>query len=170
MAFRGQLALVVIVALFVFPSTSLAKKMNVIDACWRSDPQWRNNRGKLATCSVGFAGKMTGLVGPDVTYYEVTDPSDDNPVCPKPGTLRFGVTQIKGKVWITFKKNMNIKLQKPLLVGSYTAIDGRGANVHIAHGACITILEVSRKHNILIMNKSFAFRKRNIIVVSCNIY
>ncbi|XP_073066097.1 probable pectate lyase 4 [Primulina eburnea] len=116
--------------------------MNVIDSCWRTDPHWRRNRHQLATCSVGYAGKMTNNVGRGMVNYVVTDPSDD-PLNPKPGTLRFGMTSIKGKVWITFQRDMNIKLAKPLLVGSFTALDGRGANVHIASGACLLLQEVT---------------------------
>ena len=117
------------------------KIMNVIDKCWRWNPEWRNYRQQLATCSVGFAGKMTNNMGLDVTHYEVTDPSDDA-VNPKPGTLRYGVTNIKGKVWITFQRDMRIKLQKTLLIGSFTTIDGRGASVHIAGGGCFMLLRV----------------------------
>lgn len=115
--------------------------MNVIDGCWRTDPNWRRNRHQLATCSVGYAGKMTNNVGRGTVNYVVTDPGDD-PLNPKPGTLRFGMTSVKGKVWITFQRDMNIKLAKPLLVGSFTALDGRGANVHITSGACLLLQEV----------------------------
>ncbi|KAM7471019.1 hypothetical protein LguiA_009202 [Lonicera macranthoides] len=104
--------------------------MNAIDNCWRWDPNWRNHRQKLATCSVGYTGKMTNNIGEDMIFYEVTDPSD-NAVNPKPGTLRYGVTSIKRKVWITFQRDMRIKLERPLIIGSFTAIDGRGAIVHI---------------------------------------
>lgn len=123
-------------------NTSLASQMNVIDRCWRPDPNWRRNRPQLATCSVGFAGKMTNNIGRDVTYYKVTNPGDD-PLKPKPGTLRYGATMVPGKVWITFKRNMNIILQKPLLISSYTAIDGRGARVHISGAACLLIYKVT---------------------------
>lgn len=129
-------------------------KMNVIDKCWRSNPDWRRNRQQLARCSVGYAGKMTNNIGRDVINYKVTDPSD-NPLNPKPGTLRFAVTNLKGKVWITFKRNMNITLAKPLLVSSFTTIDGRGVNnIRISHGACLLIYKVIKpnifpKHQIL---------------------
>ncbi|KAJ7975491.1 Pectate lyase [Quillaja saponaria] len=135
-------------ALFA-PSASIAKKtkifgleMNVIDRCWRWNPEWRRNRPQLATCSVGFAGKMTNNIGRDLVHYKVTDPSD-NPLDPKPGTLRYGATMIKQKVWITFKKDMKIKLEKPLLISSFTAIDGRGTNVHIAGNACLLIFKAT---------------------------
>ncbi|CAN1201101.1 Pectate lyase 1 [Linum perenne] len=106
-----------------------ANPLNVIDKCWRHDINWRKHRQKLARCSVGFAGKMTNNIGEGVIRYKVTDPSDD-PLNPKPGTLRYGAVQ-SGKIWITFKRNMRIKLEKPLLISSYTAIDGRGVDVHI---------------------------------------
>ncbi|KAJ7953671.1 Pectate lyase [Quillaja saponaria] len=139
--------------LFIFislaPNSSIAKKskvfglkMNVIDRCWRWNPEWRRNRPQLATCSVGFTGKMTNNIGRDLVHYKVTDPSD-NPLDPKPGTLRYGATMIKQKVWITFKKDMKIKLEKPLLISSFTAIDGRGSNVHIAGNACLMIFKAT---------------------------
>ena len=87
---------------------------------------------------------MSQNIGPDVTPYIVTDPSDD-PLRPRPGTLRHGATTIPGKVWITFARDMQIKLERPLVVSSFTAIDGRGADVHIAHGAGFLIDQVSRK-------------------------
>ncbi|XP_015883363.2 probable pectate lyase 16 [Ziziphus jujuba] len=85
---------------------------------------------------------MTSNMGKGLTYYKVTDPSD-NAVDPKPGTLRYGAALIKGKVWITFQRDMNIKLEKPLLISSFTAIDGRGVNVHIANNACLLIFKAS---------------------------
>ncbi|KAL2493197.1 Pectin lyase-like superfamily protein [Abeliophyllum distichum] len=116
--------------------------MNVIDKCWRTNPNWRSNRQQLAKCSVGYAGKMIENIGQDVTKYKVTDPSDD-PLDPKPGTLRYAMTNIKGKVWITFQRDMKIKLGKPLLVSSFSTIDGRGLNVHIANGGCLVLRRVT---------------------------
>ncbi|KAL7100070.1 hypothetical protein ACP275_09G125700 [Erythranthe tilingii] len=116
--------------------------MNVIDKCWRTNPNWRSNRHQLATCSVGYVGKMRNNTGPDVTNYKVTDPSDDA-LDPKPGTLRYAMTSIKGKVWITFQRGMSIKLEKPLLVNSFSTIDGRGVIVDIAYGACLLLQEVN---------------------------
>ncbi|KAF3438418.1 hypothetical protein FNV43_RR21180 [Rhamnella rubrinervis] len=66
-----------------------------------------------------------------------------NPINPKPGTLRYGVSMLKGKVWITFQRDMTITLQKPFLISSFTAIDGRGAVVHIAGNACLVIFKVN---------------------------
>jgi pectate lyase len=144
------LALVVLsMLLFISPNATLAKRtkmdglnMNVIDRCWRWNPNWRSNRQQLATCSVGFAGKMTNNIGTGLTQYVVTDPSD-NPLDPKPGTLRYGAAMIGGKKWITFQRSMNIRLEKPLLISSFTAIDGRGAEVHIAGNACLMIYKAS---------------------------
>lgn len=116
--------------------------LNAIDRCWRGNPDWRRNRPQLAACSVGFAGKMSGNAGRGLVWYKVTDPSD-NPVSPKPGTLRYGATMIRGKVWITFQRDMSITLHKPLLISSFTAIDGRGVSVQIAGNACLTIFKVS---------------------------
>ncbi|KAL9673327.1 hypothetical protein QQ045_029583 [Rhodiola kirilowii] len=117
--------------------SALAKKLNVIDKCWRSDPRWVHNRERLATCSVGFAGKMSHDIGKGLIQYVVTDPSDD-PVNPRPGTLRYGATVINGKVWITFQRDMRIKLKQPLLVSSFTTIDGKG----FKHSHCRRIMSV----------------------------
>lgn len=142
-----RLALVLTIAIIILLASTpaLAKKsnkvMNVIDNCWRSNPKWDSQRQKLATCSVGYTGKMTNNAGPDVTNYVVTDPSDD-PMNPKPGTLRYAMTNIGGKKWVTFQRDMNIKLQRPLLVSSFTTIDGRGASVHIAGGGCLMLQRV----------------------------
>ncbi|PSS33048.1 Pectate lyase 2 precursor [Actinidia chinensis var. chinensis] len=139
------MALAIVITALLCPPTVLAKRskpLNPIDSCWRSDPHWHRHRDRLAGCSVGFAGKMTNNMGRGVVHYKVMDPSDD-PLNPKPGTLRYGATVIRGKVWITFQRDMNIKLEKPLLVSSYTAIDGRNANVEISDGACITLQKVN---------------------------
>ncbi|KAB1203804.1 putative pectate lyase 16 [Morella rubra] len=144
---RFVLALVVVIVFAAKGSLSkrteiVGLKRNVIDRCWRWNPDWRRNRQQLATCSVGYAGKMTSLIGKGLIRYVVTDPSD-NPLNPKPGTLRYGATMIKGKKWITFKRKMSIELEKPLLIGSFTAIDGRGTEVHIAGNACLLIYKAS---------------------------
>jgi pectate lyase len=68
----------------------------------------------------------------------VSDPNDDNPVNPKPGTLRHAVIQ-EEPLWIVFKRDMVITLKEELIMNSFKTIDGRGVNVHIANGACITI-------------------------------
>ncbi|KAL4372826.1 hypothetical protein S245_015580 [Arachis hypogaea] len=140
---------IVIATLFTANPISCAKqskitgmKMNVIDQCWRLNPQWRSHRSQLASCSIGYAGKMMNNIGNDLVYYEVTDPSDD-PINPKPGTLRYGASMIQQKVWITFKSDMKITLAKPLLISSFTAIDGRGTNVHISNNACFMIFKAT---------------------------
>jgi pectate lyase len=147
-----RFALVLVIVMLFTPNVSLAKKikikglkMNVIDRCWRWNLDWRRNRLQLATCSVGYAGKMTNNIGRDLVQYVVTDPSD-NPINPKPGTLRYGTSMITGKKWITFQRNMRIKLEKPLLISSFTTIDGRGADVDIAGNACLMIYKVCNIH------------------------
>uniref|UniRef100_A0A7N2N5F1 Pectate lyase n=1 Tax=Quercus lobata TaxID=97700 RepID=A0A7N2N5F1_QUELO len=128
------------------PSTPTGLKMIVIDHCWRWNPDWQRNRQQLATCLVGYARKMTNNIGRGLTQYVVTNPSD-NPINPKPRTLRYGTTMIKGKRWITFQRSMRIRLEKPLLISSFTTIDGRGASVHIAGNACLMIYKVWLDHN-----------------------
>lgn len=145
MASQG-ITFLILAAFMAFMATTISARrsidnMNVIDKCWRTDANWENNRHNLASCSVGYAGKMNKNMGHDVTYYEVTDSGDDA-LNPKLGTLRYGMTQVKGKVWVTFQKDMNITLQKPLLVRSFSVIDGRGASVHIAGGGCLLLHRV----------------------------
>ncbi|XP_028796886.1 probable pectate lyase 5 [Neltuma alba] len=108
---------------------------NPVDDCWRCDPKWEKNRKRLADCGIGFGKNAIG--GRDGGYYVVTDPGD-HPVNPKPGTLRYGVIQ-KEPLWIIFNKDMVIKLKEELIMNSFKTINGRGANVHIAGGPCITI-------------------------------
>uniref|UniRef100_M8B340 Pectate lyase domain-containing protein n=1 Tax=Aegilops tauschii TaxID=37682 RepID=M8B340_AEGTA len=73
-------------------ATANLRHKNVIDRCWRDQSNWDIDRQRLVVCSVGLARKMQQNRGRGVTAYTVTDPSDD-PVRPKPGTLR-------SKVWI----------------------------------------------------------------------
>ncbi|KAL3819312.1 hypothetical protein ACJIZ3_005217 [Penstemon smallii] len=112
---------------------------NPIDDCWRCDPNWENNRKRLADCSIGFGKHAIG--GKDGKIYVVTDPSD-NAVNPKPGTLRYGVIQNE-PLWIIFARDMVIQLKQELMLNSFKTIDGRGASVHIAGGPCITIQYVT---------------------------
>jgi pectate lyase len=109
---------------------------NPIDRCWRCRKNWAKNRKRLAKCVLGFGRKTTG--GQRGKYYIVTDPSDNNMVNPKSGTLRHAMIQ-KKPLWIIFAHNMVIKLSEELLVTSHKTIDARGANVHIAYGAGISI-------------------------------
>ncbi|KAH0897253.1 hypothetical protein HID58_046821, partial [Brassica napus] len=108
---------------------------NPIDDCWRCDKKWEKNRQRLADCAIGFGKHAIG--GRDGKIYVVTDPSDKDVVNPKPGTLRHAVIQDE-PLWIIFARDMVIKLKEELLMNSFKTIDGRGANVHIAGGACIT--------------------------------
>ncbi|CAN6442333.1 unnamed protein product [Victoria cruziana] len=117
---------------------------NPIDRCWRCDKLWHLNRKKLANCALGFGRKAYG--GKRGKIYVVTDPSDDDLVNPKPGTLRYGVIQDR-PLWIIFARDMIIHLSEELLINSNKTIDGRGANVHISGGAGLTIQFV--KHVII---------------------
>ncbi|XP_022768291.1 pectate lyase-like [Durio zibethinus] len=109
---------------------------NPIDRCWRCDPNWAGKRKKLASCVLGFGRKTTG--GKAGRFYVVTDPSDNDMVNPKPGTIRHAVIQ-KGPLWITFAHDMVIRLNQELIMTSDKTIDGRGANVHFFRGAQITL-------------------------------
>ncbi|CAN1767230.1 Probable pectate lyase 15 [Linum perenne] len=109
---------------------------NPIDDCWRCDPYWQTHRKRLANCAIGFGRNAIG--GRDGRYYVVTDPNDDDPVNPRPGTLRHAVIQDR-PLWIVFKRDMVITLKQELIMNSFKTIDGRGVNVHIAYGACLTI-------------------------------
>lgn len=120
------------------PPTNL-NVMNVIDSCWRARANWATNRKALADCAVGFGKDAIG--GKYGAIYVVTDPSDD-PVDPKPGTLRYGAIQSK-PLWIIFARDMVITLKNELMVNSFKTIDGRGAKVEIANGPGITIQYVS---------------------------
>ncbi|KAG4190852.1 hypothetical protein ERO13_A07G054700v2 [Gossypium hirsutum] len=109
---------------------------NPIDDCWRCDPNWEKNRRRLADCAIGFGKNAIG--GRDGKLYVVTDSNDDDPVNPKPGTLRHAVIQ-DVPLWIVFARDMTIQLKEELIMNSFKTIDGRGASVHIAGGPCITI-------------------------------
>lgn len=122
----------------IYPRPS-NKLMNKIDSCWRSDPNWIMTRKALADCAIGFGSGATG--GKNGAIYVVTDVSDD-PINPKPGTLRYGVIQAQ-PLWIIFESDMVITLENELIVNSYKTIDGRGARVEISNGPCITIEGVS---------------------------
>ncbi|XP_057829228.2 probable pectate lyase 5 [Cryptomeria japonica] len=113
---------------------------NPIDDCWRCDPNWQMNRQTLADCAIGFGRGAQG--GKNGQYYLITDSSDNDPVNPTPGTLRHAVIQTE-PLWIIFQSDMFIQLKEELIMNSYKTIDGRGANIHIAHGPCITIHDVT---------------------------
>ncbi|CAH1441358.1 unnamed protein product [Lactuca virosa] len=109
---------------------------NPIDDCWRCDPNWHRNRKRLADCGIGFGRNAIG--GRHGRFYVVTDAHDDNPVNPRPGTLRHAVIQTE-PLWIVFKRDMVIQLKQELIMNSFKTIDARGVNVHIANGACLTL-------------------------------
>ncbi|CAH1430424.1 unnamed protein product [Lactuca virosa] len=118
---------------------TLCQTGNPVDDCWRCDPNWVNNRQRLADCAIGFGqGAMGGKGG---RFYIVTDSSDNDPENPPLGTLRHAVIQTE-PLWITFAKNMHINLQTELIVSSSKTIDGRGAIVHVTGKGCIVIENV----------------------------
>ncbi|XP_008233253.1 PREDICTED: probable pectate lyase 5 [Prunus mume] len=119
---------------------------NPIDDCWRCDSNWARNRQKLADCGIGFGQDAMGGKGGQI--YIVTDSSDRDPANPVPGTLRHAVIQTE-PLWIIFSADMTIKLKCELIVNSFKTIDGRGFNVHVTGGGCITLQYVS---NIIIHN------------------
>ncbi|KAK5834518.1 hypothetical protein PVK06_018400 [Gossypium arboreum] len=108
---------------------------NPIDDCWRCDPEWEANRRKLADCAVGFGKNAIG--GRDGDVYVVTDSGNDDPLNPTPGTLRHAVIQTE-PLWIIFDHDMVINLREQLLINSYKTIDGRGHDIQITSGPCIT--------------------------------
>ncbi|KAL6527134.1 hypothetical protein OROGR_016224 [Orobanche gracilis] len=119
---------------------------NPIDDCWRCDPNWADNRQRLADCAIGFGRAAGG--GRGGRYYVVTDSSDHDAANPIPGTLRHAVIQDE-PLWIIFQSSMLIKLRHELIFNSYKTVDGRGANVHITGHGCITLQFVS---NVIIHN------------------
>ncbi|KAF8666363.1 hypothetical protein HU200_053466 [Digitaria exilis] len=113
---------------------------NPVDHCWRCDPNWANNRHRLADCAVGFGRDAMG--GKNGKTYVVTDPRDD-PVNPSPGTLRYGLAQDE-PLWITFATDMTITPKHNLAVTSYKTIDGRGAAVVVGEGGgCLELKDVN---------------------------
>ncbi|KAM7526172.1 hypothetical protein LguiA_016074 [Lonicera macranthoides] len=126
-------------------STS-CQNSNPIDDCWRCDSNWQLNRQRLADCGIGFGQYALG--GKGGRFYVVTDSSDHDPVNPSPGTLRYAVIQTE-PLWIVFATNMLIHLSQELIFNSYKTLDGRGANVHIVGGGCITLQYIS---NVIIHN------------------
>lgn len=82
------------------------KPTNPIDKCWRCRPDWHLKRKKLADCAIGFGHMATG--GKKGKIYVVTDPSDNDMVNPRPGTLRHAVIQ-REPLWIIFQRDMTIR-------------------------------------------------------------
>ncbi|KAL8152861.1 hypothetical protein V2J09_010621 [Rumex salicifolius] len=119
---------------------------NPVDDCWRCDPEWGKNRQRLADCGIGFGQYALGGKGGE--YYVVTDSSDNDAVNPRPGTLRYAVVRTE-PLWIVFSSNMVIHLKEELIFNSYKTLDGRGAEVHITGGGCITLQYIS---NVIIHN------------------
>ncbi|XP_047317364.1 putative pectate lyase 21 isoform X2 [Impatiens glandulifera] len=132
-------------------NSSSCKKGNPIDECWRCDPNWETNRKHLADCSFGFGRNAIG--GRDGQFYTVTDSNNDNPLNPIEGTLRYAVIQ-DDPLWIIFQQDMTIQLKEELVMNSYKTIDGRGYNIEISNGPCVTIWNVTNViiHGIYIHN------------------
>ncbi|KAI5674687.1 hypothetical protein M9H77_15051 [Catharanthus roseus] len=120
-------------------SSSSCRSGNPIDDCWRCDPDWESNRKMLADCAIGFGRNAVG--GRDGEFYVVTTEEDD-PKNPSPGMLRHAVIQNE-PLWIIFDHDMNINLKQELMMNSYKTIDGRGNNIEISNGPCITIQNVT---------------------------
>lgn len=100
----------------------------------------------LADCAVGFGRNAIG--GRDGEFYVVKDSDNDDADNPVPGTLRHAVVQ-EEPLWIIFDHDMVINLKEELIMSSYKTIDGRGFNIQISDGPCITIQNAS---NIIIHN------------------
>ncbi|KAF7083799.1 hypothetical protein CFC21_087550 [Triticum aestivum] len=110
---------------------------NQVDDCWRCDPGWADNRQRLADCVIGFGRNAIG--GKGGRTYVVTDPGDEDPANPAPGTLRYGLVQDE-PLWIIFACNMTIRPQREFVVSSHKTVDGRGASVVVGEGgACFTV-------------------------------
>lgn len=151
--------------------------LNPIDSCWRRNPNWASNRRALADCAVGFGKAAIG--GKYGSVYVVTNPSD-NPENPRPGTLRHAVIQSK-PLWITFARDMVIRLRTELEVKSHKTIDGRGVKVDIGNGPCISIKRASNViiHGITVhdcrLSKGFdgdgirVFQSRNVWIDHCHL-
>ncbi|XP_024990869.1 probable pectate lyase 18 [Cynara cardunculus var. scolymus] len=112
---------------------------NPVDDCWRCDPNWANDRQRLADCAIGFGQAAMGGKGGRI--YIVTDPTDGDPENPPPGTLRHAAIQSE-PLWIIFANDMHINLENELIVSSSKTIDGRGAIVHVTGKGCIVIENV----------------------------
>ncbi|KAH6781580.1 Pectate lyase family protein [Perilla frutescens var. hirtella] len=128
------------------PRGGACEATNPIDQCWRCDKNWDKNRKKLADCALGFGRNTVG--GKAGEIYVVTDPSDNEVVNPKNGTLRHAVIQPQ-PLWIIFATNMVIKLSQELIMTSNKTIDGRGVHIHITGGAGLTLQFIS---NVIIHN------------------
>eukprot|EP00897_Mesotaenium_endlicherianum_P009456 jgi/Mesen1/8539/ME000484S07925 len=120
---------------------------NPIDECWRGG-DWKSDRQKLADCALGYG--VGALGGKGGAVYTVTS-TDDDPINPAPGTLRWGVVQ-ETPLWIIFDHDMTFDLKAELIVTSFKTIDGRGANILFKDSACITLQEVT---NVIVHNIKF---------------
>eukprot|EP00897_Mesotaenium_endlicherianum_P002529 jgi/Mesen1/2303/ME000155S01391 len=129
------------------PAVPAGTSGNPIDDCWMAG-DWRADRQQLADCAEGYGAGALGGKGGEI--YTVTSTEDD-PVNPAPGTLRWGVVQDR-PLWIIFAHDMTFSLKAELIVTSFKTIDGRGANVLFENGACMTLQEVT---NVIVHNIKF---------------
>ncbi|KAH9293039.1 hypothetical protein KI387_041757 [Taxus chinensis] len=109
----------------------------------------RCGRGKLLPrCATGFASGVVG--GRRGLSYTVTS-HNDSLSNPAPGTLRYGAglaySNPRG-VWITFSRDMTIRLRTQLLVWNHTTIDGRGFKIIITQSN----IGMSGVENVIIHN------------------
>lgn len=132
------------------PVSRSCRTGNPIDDCWRCDPDWEANRKTLADCAIGFGRNAIGGRGGDVY---IVSSEDDDPRNPRHGMLRHAAIQNE-PLWIIFSRDMSIRLKEELMMNSYKTIDGRGHNIEISHGPCITIQGVTNIiiHGIYIHN------------------
>ncbi|KAF2606946.1 hypothetical protein F2Q68_00045432 [Brassica cretica] len=128
LALRGQQAPIFVASSHVSDPELVVQEVN---QCMTVGDATRNVR---KTDNDRFGKHAIG--GRDGKIYMVTDPRDKDAVNPKPGTLRHAVIQ-EEPLWIIFSRDMIIKLKEELIMNSFKTIDGRGASVHIAGGACI---------------------------------
>ncbi|CAM6027152.1 unnamed protein product [Sphagnum balticum] len=123
----------IVVALFVF-TTVMCMSVSMCGAARQvpaldSGSRLAGGRGRVVTSGVDEADLWPAF---DVGS------SDNDTVNPAPDTLRYGVTQAE-PLWIIFASDMNLTLKEELIMSSFKTSDGRGFDIHIAGGACLTL-------------------------------
>ncbi|CAI0627190.1 unnamed protein product [Linum tenue] len=111
---------------------------------WRIQDSARAKRGTQSTTAGNATpiGTRIGSTWPTARSGSGSRRLGANTAGSTPGTLRHAAIQ-KRPLWIAFARDMVITLKRELLVSSHKTIDGRGSNVHIAGGPCITIRYVT---------------------------
>lgn len=135
------------------PSNQVSNK---IDYCWRSNPNWANDRQALAGCAVGF-GSGALISGKGGAIYVVTEKSDD-PMNPKQGTLRcqsnshFGLCSKGTRVFVN-----------ELIVNSYKTNDAKelGSRYPMVHGVLLHDFKPSPPGNFM-QRREYHFRPDNL--------